>query len=754
MTDATGERVRTYRTCPLCEATCGLVIESEGRRVIGVRGDEADVFSRGYLCPKAYGLKALDEDPDRLRVPLVRDAGGELREASWDEAFAAAIGGLQRIKAEHGADAIAAYLGNPSAHSLDAMIYGQVFLRALGSRRRYSASSADQLPKMVSAALMFGGGLTIPVPDLDRTDHLLMLGANPLASNGSLMTAPDVKGRLDAIRARGGKVIVVDPRRTETAARADEHVAIRPGGDAALLLAIVSVLFEEGRVKLGAAEGHVRGLDVVREIAARFAPERVVGRTGIEAATIRRLAREHAAARTAACYGRIGTTCQEFGTLASWAVDLVNVLTGNLDRDGGAMFTTPAVMTGRNRRRSDARFGRYVSRVRGLPEMFGELPVATLADEILSEGDGAEGSLPGKVRAIVTIAGNPLVSAPGAGRLAEAFGALDFRVAIDPYVNATTRLADVILPPPSALQRAHYDVALYQLAVRNVAHYSAPTFPVEDGRPAEWEILLTLAKGLMGMAAAPIAMADDVVVRELVGKELADLAEAGTTAVVDAAGALAALGARRGPARVVDALLRLGPYGDGFGARPGGLTLDALAAEQHGVDLGPLEPRLPGILRTPHGRIELAPPLVTDDVARLERALDEPPPPLVLIGRRDLRSNNSWMHNLTPLIKGPERCTLRIHPDDAARFGLVDGGRARVTSAAGEVVAAVEVSDELRAGVVSLPHGFGHDLPGVRMAVAQAHAGVNVNVVSDAAFVDAVSGNAAFNGLPVSVGPA
>ncbi len=750
---------RTYRTCPLCEATCGLAIDVSDRGasggVRGVRGDLNDPFSRGYLCPKAHGLKGLHEDPDWLRAPLVRGRDGELHPASWDDALGVAIERLAAVKARHGADAIAIYLGNPSAHSLDAMVYGQVLLRALGTRRRYSASSADQLPKMVSAALMFGGGLTVPVPDLDRTDRLLVLGANPLASNGSLMTAPDMRGRLDAIRARGGRVVVVDPRRTETAARADEHVAIRPGGDAALLLAMVHVLFADGLVRLGACAELVRGLDAVQAVAARFAPERVAARTGVGAATIRRLAREHAAAPTAACYGRIGTTCQEFGTLASWAVDLVNILTGNLDRPGGAMFTTPAVLPGRHRRRSDARFGRWRSRGRGLPEMFGELPVATLAEEVRGDGAPTEGALGGEVRALITIAGNPLVSAPGAARLTEALAALELRVAVDPYVNATTRLADVILPPPSPLARAHYDVALYQLAVRNVARYSPPTFELAPGQPAEWELLLTLAKGLMGMAAAPLAMADDLVVRELLTRELADLAESGAPPPpVDAAGAMAALGGRRGPARVVDALLRLGPYGDGFGARPGGLTLDALEGDHpHGIDLGPLEPRLPAVLRTADRRIDLAPALVLDDVPRLEAALDAPLPDLVLIGRRDLRSNNSWMHNLTPLIKGPARCTLRVHPDDAARLGLVDGGLARLASAAGAVVAPVEVTGELRPGVVSLPHGFGHDVDGVRMGVARAHAGVNVNLVSDEGFVDGPSGNAAFNGVPVSVSP-
>ncbi|MBK9035312.1 MAG: molybdopterin-dependent oxidoreductase [Myxococcales bacterium] len=731
---------RAYRTCPLCEATCGLAIELDGDAVVGIRGDADDPFSRGYLCPKAAALAALHDDPDRLRTPLVRGADGELRTASWDAAFAVAIERLTEIKAAHGADAVAVYLGNPAAHSLDLMSYGTALVRALGTRQRYSASSADQLPKMVSAALMFGGGLAIPVPDLDRTDRLLILGANPVVSNGSLMTAPDVKARLKAIRARGGKIIVIDPRRTETAALADEHHAIRPGGDAALLLAMVHVLCADGLVRLGAAAGHVTGLAEVEAIAARFAPARVAARVGLDEATIRRLAHEHAAAASAACYGRIGTTCQEFGTLASWAVDLVNVLTGNLDRPGGAMWTTPAALPGRYRTRGDARFGRYASTVRGLPEMFGELPVATLADELAGGG----------VRALITIAGNPLVSAPGVGALTEAIAGLEFRLAIDPYVNATTRLADVILPPPSPLARAHYDLALYQLAIRNVARYSPPTVARAAGAPAEWEILLTLAKGVTGMAAAPLAMADDVVARELVSRELADLVEAGTPARVDVAAALAMLDGR-GPDRVVDALVRLGPYGDGFGARPGGLTLAALRAAPHGLDLGPLVPRLPEVLRTPDRAIALAPAAIVADVARLEAALAAPAPAMVLIGRRELRSNNSWMHNLRPLMKGRDRCTLLIHPADARARGLDDGATARVRSAAGEVLAPVELSDEVRPGVVSLPHGFGHELAGVRMAVARAHGGVNVNRVSDPEFVDAPSHNAAFNGVPVEV---
>jgi anaerobic selenocysteine-containing dehydrogenase len=730
-----------HRTCPLCEATCGIDVElDDGRGVVGIRGDEADAFSRGYLCPKAYGLKALHEDPDRLRLPLVRK-GGQLAPASWPEAIATAIEKLSAVRTAHGNDSVAIYLGNPVAHNLDALLYGPVLIRALGTKQRYSASSADQLPKMVSSALLFGGGYTIPVPDLDRTDRLLVLGGNPLVSNGSLMTAPDMRRRLDEIVKRGGKVVVLDPRRSETARRASEHHFVRPGTDALVLLAMVDTLFSEGLVRLGAADGLVRGLDEVRAIAARFSADRVAARTGLSADTIRRLAREQAAAGAAACYGRIGTTCQEFGTIASWAVDLVNILTGNLDRAGGAMFTTPAALPGRHRTRSDARFGRWKSRVSGVAEMFGELPVSALADEILTPGEG-------RVRAAVTIAGNPLASAPNAARLTRAFEDLEVRIAVDIYVNETTRLADVILPPPGPLEKASYDLGLYQFAVRNVARYTPATLP-SDGPLPEWQILLELAKGLMGMGAAPLAMADDAVAREVIERERAEMPQPPAPEVI-----ATALGDKRGPSRLLDFLLRAGPYGDGFGANPTGLTLDRLAASVHGVDLGPLMPSLPGILRTPDRRIDLAPALVAGDLPRLEASIDRPAHDVVLIGRRHLRSNNSWMHNLEPLIKGPDRCTLLVHPDDASRLGLVDGGRAQVSSRVGAVVAPVEVSDEVMPGVVSLPHGFGHDVPGARMAVASRHAGVNVNVLSDDAAIDVPSGNAAFNGVPVAIAAA
>jgi len=731
-----------FRICTLCEATCGIEVVIEGDTIVTIRGDAEDPFSRGYICPKAYALKGLQEDPDRLRQPVKRTAAGFVP-IEWDEAFALAIGGLSRARAEHGDNAVGVYLGNPSAHSLHSMLYGPVLLKALATQQVYSASSADQLPKMVSAALMFGGGLTIPVPDLDRTDYLLVLGGNPVVSNGSLMTAPDVKKRLEAIVARGGKVVVIDPRRTETARIATEHCFIRPGTDALFLLALCNVIVGEGLDDLGAAAEHVSHLSQARDIVARYCPERVAARCGIAADVIRRIARELCAADSAACYGRIGTTCQEFGTLASWAVDLVNVLSGNLDRPGGAMFAGPAASRGANHQQPGRaqRFGRWRSRVRDFPEMFGELPVSTLADEILEPGAG-------QIRAMLTVAGNPVSSAPNVGRLAEAFAAVPFMVAVDFYINETTRFADVILPPPAPLERDTYDVALYHLAIRNVAKYSPPALPKPAGQPDEWEILLTLAKGLMGQAAIDLATVDDFIARALTEREIGDGGRWEGLTVDESMKASASL---NGPRRLLDLMLRVGLHGDGYGRDVGGVSLATLEANPHGVDLGALQSRLPAVLGTADGTIDLAPELIVGDLERLDASLAAEVPSHVLIGRRHLRSNNSWMHNIREMVKGKPRCTLLIHPDDAGALGVASGNRLRVASRVGEVIATVETSDEIMPGVVSLPHGWGHDVEGVELSVAREHAGVNVNVLSDDRAIDTLSGNAAFNGVPVTL---
>ncbi len=735
-----------HRSCPLCEAHCGISIEVDraAGSVRTIRGDEHDAFSRGYLCPKAYGLKGLHEDPDRLRAPL-RRVDGSFREIGWEEALDLVAGRLREIRESHGPNAIATYLGNPNAHDLGSALFMPTFQRALGTRWRFSASSVDQLPKMLTCCAMFGAPLAVPVPDLDRTDFLLVLGANPLASNGSLMTAPDVPGRLRRLRERGGRLVVVDPRRSETARIADEHLFIRPGGDAFLLLALVNVLFAEDRVALGRLAAFTRGVDAVERVARDFTPEAVEGPTGIPAERIRALARAFAAAPSAACYGRIGTCTQEFGTLASWAVDVLNVVTGNLDRPGGAMFARPAHGPAEDvpRRKGRIPYARWRSGVRELPEFLGELPVAALAEEI--DGRGTEG-----VRALVTVAGNPVLSTPNGDRLARALASLEFMVSVDIYRNETTRFADVILPTTSHLEHTNYDVAFHQLSVRNTAKWSPAVFEAPEGSRDLWEVLLEIGARVNGTTAATL--------EEMTLAKLLESTVGPGTACPDLTPeeARERLEPWRGPERLLDGMLRAGPWGDRFDDAAEGLSLAKLAAQQHGVDLGALEPRLPEFLDTASGAIELAPELVLEDLARLRAALAAgSEAPFVLIGRRHVRSNNSWMHNVHALAKGPDRCTLLVNPEDARRLGLAEGDRARVRSRVGEVVAPVRLSDEMMAGVVSLPHGFGHAAEGVGLTVAQRHQpGVNSNLLTDEDHLDVPSGNAVLNGIPVEVAAA
>jgi anaerobic selenocysteine-containing dehydrogenase len=736
-----------HRTCPLCEATCGLEITMDGPEVKRIRGDRDDVFSAGFICPKGSTLKQLHEDPDRLRAPLVRRDDGTHVEVTWEEAFAEVERRLVPVLEAHGRDACAIYLGNPNVHNLANVLYGRPLIMALATNNIYSASTVDQMPKHVSSGLMFGDPLTIAVPDLDRTDYALLLGANPWESNGSLATAPDFPGRLTAISERGGRVVVVDPRRTRTAEHADEHVPIRPGGDAHWLCALAHVLLRDGRADLGRLAPLTNGLDELRAALAPFSPEAVAARCGIEAATTERIARELADAPTAVVYGRIGTHTVAFGTIAAWAVDVINALTGNLDEPGGAMFPYPAHASPHPAEPGGRGFtiGRHHSRVRHHPEVRRELPVATLADEIETPGDG-------QVRALVTVAGNPVLSCPDSDRLDAALGTLEVVISVDPYLNETTRHADVILPPPSALAKSHYDLAFYGLSVRNVANWSPP-ITAPDG-PRESEILARLALIVSGQGAdADPAVIDDLLIGTLLGRATRD---GGTMEGHDPVELAGRLTGDTPEDRALDAMLRTGPYGDRFGAEPDGLSLAKLMAHPHGIDLGPLTPQLPAALRTPSARVELAPALVVDDLERLAADLASGPGTngqLVLIGRRHLRSNNSWMHNLDVLVRGRNRCTLQVHPDDADRLGLADGADATVRSRVGEVQAPVEVTDTVMAGVVSLPHGWGHDLAGTRLAVAGRHAGVNSNVLTDGEQLDPLSGNAVLNAIPVTVTP-
>ncbi len=679
---------------------CGVVITTEGDRVVDIRGDPQDPLSKGYVCPKVVGLGALHEDPDRLRRPLVRE-GRQWREVGWGEALDRAARGLRDAARAHGRDAVGAYQGNPTIHNLDLLTYGQLLMRRLRTRRRFSATSVDQLPHMLAALQMFGNQLLMPVPDVERADLWILLGANPAVSHGSLMSGGDPKRRIRELRARGGRVVVLDPRRTETAKLADEHHFVRPGSDALLLLAWVNVVFAEGLARPGALGDHLDGLEVLRRAAAPYTPERVASVVGLPAESIGRLARELAAAERAVCYGRVGISVHEFGGLCAWLLYALNALTGHLDAPGGYLFTSPAIDLAALAERFGERggFGRYGTSSRGLPEFGGELPVAALAEEIEA----------GAVRALLTSAGNPVLSAPNGSRLERALAGLDFMVSIDPYLNETTRHAHVLLPPASPLTRDHYDVALHAFAVRNAAKFGPRVFERAADERGDWEICL----GLWSRIEAPGRVLP-AILRGLVGRE---------------------------PRRWLDLLLRTGPER---------LSVARLLRAPSGIDLGPLRPTLVSRLRG--RRIDLAPQVFLDDLPRLEATLDAPAPPLVLIGRRQLRSNNSWMHNLRPLVKGPARCTLQVHPDDVARLGL--SKRARVESAVGAVEVPVEPTEDVMPGVVSLPHGWGHSRPDMQMQVAAAHAGASANDVVDDARVDALSGTAALNGQPVTVSPA
>ncbi len=703
---------------------CGLVLTVEDDRVVAVRGDDDDPFSRGFMCPKGPALVALHEDPDRVREPLRRTASGWQR-IGWDEALDEAATRIHGLQRRHGRDALAVYIGNPAVHNVGAMLYGPEFLRALGTRHRYSATSVDQLPQMLAAYLMYGHQLLMPVPDVDHTQHMIVLGGNPLVSNGSIMSAPDMKRRLQALRERGGTLVVIDPRRTETAAIADRHLFVRPGSDALLLAAMLHVLFADGLVSTRERAAPVRHEAELRAIVQPFAPARVAAATGIDAATIRQLVHDFVAAESAVLYGRVGVSMHPFGSLCHWFIGAFNLLTGNLDRRGGSMFATPAFDIIGNKPPlglGRGSFGRWRSRVRGLPEFGGELPVATLAEDIEAGGDDG-------IRGLVTIAGNPVLSAPNGPRLDAALAQMECVVAIDFYLNETTRHAHLLLPPTGPLEHAHYDVALHALAVHNTAKYSAPVFERGPTQRHDHEILAGLERRLHALRGAPLSTRMQVRLREQLG-----------------------------PERILALGLRVGPWGFKGGFRQGwrGVSMARLRSSPHGVDLGPLLPCLPSRLPSRRGGaeryIDVAPAELRGDVARLQSSLERgDDDALLLIGRRQLRSNNSWMHNLPKLMAGKPRCTLRMHPDDARARTLDDGATARVRSRVGVLTCIIEHDRDMMPGVVSLPHGFGHDREGTGQQVARAHAGVSINDLTDEQRVDAVSGVAAFSGVPVEV---
>ena len=705
-----------FRSCNLCEAICGLSIEHDGSKVISIKGDKEDPLSRGHICPKAIALQDIHADPDRLKTPMRRTESG-FEPISWDDAFDLVESKLTEIRKQHGDDSVALYLGNPTVHNSGALLFQKYLKQALSTRNRFAATSVDQLPHHFAASHMFGHGLMIPIPDIDNTDYMLILGANPAASNGSLMTAPDVKNRLKSIVKRDGKVILIDPRRTESAKLASEHHFIRPGTDVFLLAAILNNLFQNDAVQLGRLNEFTKGVDQLKSAVAEFTSQNVSEITGMDSATIENIAAEFAAAKRAVVYGRMGVSTQPHGGLCHWFINAINLITGNLDRTGGQMFAHPAVsLVGKLGTENE--FGRWKSRVRGLPEFEGDLPVAVLAEEILTPGEG-------QIKALITSSGNPVLSTPNGVQLEQAIEQLDFYVAHDIYINETTRHADLILPSPSGLETDHYDFIFLAFAVRNVAKYSPQLFAPVEGSMYDWQIMKELSLRLMPKG----KFFQKALLRWLT------------------------------PDRLLDLGLKTGPYGWAKSWFKG-LSLKQLKANPHGIDLGELKPVLPKGLRTSDRKINAAPQVYIDHLnrellpelkAETESRQNAAANDFSLIGRRHLRSNNSWMHNSQRLVKGADRCTLMMNPADAERLDLVAGSAVAITSSVGSVKAPLEVTDEIMPGVVSLPHGYGHHRPNTKLSIASQHAGVSINDLTDDKIVDNLTGNAAFSAQTVQI---
>lgn len=694
--------------CNLCEAICGLEISVEDGQVTGVRGNPADPLSRGHICPKGVSIGDVHADPDRLRQPVRRRGTGAdatWEEIEWDQAFDLVAEGLATTINAHGHDSIGIYLGNPNVHSLGSMTHGIQLVKALRTRNTFSATSVDQLPHQLLAHLMFGHQLLLPIPDIDRTSYFLVFGANPMASNGSLMTVPDFPQRLRELNARGGRMVVFDPRRTETARAAAEHQFIRPGSDASVLLAMLQVIFAEG---LDQTPGYVRRLARLRDAVAGFTPELAEAASGVAADDIRRIAREFATADRAVAYGRVGTSTHEFGSICTWAINCLNLVTGRLDAEGGAMFTSPAIDVVGKGLIGRGGHARWHSRVRGLPETAGELPVAALQEEITTPGAG-------QIRAMLTLSGNPVLSTPDGAGLDRAMAGLDFVAAVDFYINETTRHADVILPPTSALERDHYDLIFQALAVRDTARFTPAVIPAGDNTRHDWQIYAEVARRTTARLHR----------KRPLGKRLVSQARLSLS-----------------PRRLIEGLLLTSGRG---------VTLRSLLRNPSGVDLGPLQPgRLPDRLQTTDHRIDLAPDLVIDDLARMATTVPPTADELLLIGRRHQRDCNSWMHNTTRLTRGRPRHQLLMHPQDLDARGLVDGSLVEVCSRVGSVTVEVQASDDVMRGVVSLPHGYGHGRPGSQMHQAAQVVGVSINDLTDPERLD-VSGNAALSGVPVRV---
>jgi anaerobic selenocysteine-containing dehydrogenase len=730
---AASETQTHFRTCPLCEGMCGVKITLKSGRIESIRPDKDNVWSRGHICPKGTTLGAIHDDPDRIRRPMIRE-NDNWREAGWDEALRYCEKLIHKVHATHGSSAMSLFTGNMVGKSFDIGRHLMLFMAQAKLGSYYSSSTVDQQPKNLSSMLMYGDMWKIPIPDIDNTELFVCMGANPSASKGSILSHRDVMGAIRALRARGGRVIVVDPVRTGTAQKADQWVSIVPGTDAALLFAIVHVLFQENRVRLRHLENLVNGVEAVRQAAEPFSPEAVADFCGVPAAVIRTLTREISDASSAAVYGRIGLCTQRFGSLASWLIDVIAILTGNMDRFGGLMFSTqtaPHLELTPPYPVDAPIFGRR-SRVRGVRSIIGQLPASCLGEEIDTPGEG-------QVKGLFTLGANPVVSVPGSDRLDAALPQLDFMISLDNYLNETTRHAHVIFPSPSVLESPHWDVWAWPWSLTSGGHYSAPLYKTD--RVEEWRVLVTLGCLCSGKKLCDIDL--DALDREYFAAMCRQVK-------IDPEKALSA-SPTPGPGRVLELAIRSGPFGDRYGERPDGVTLETFKAQPHGILFGPAQPKIEKILRTPSGKIEIAPEHLLNDIPRLRTAMQEPQSETLLVSRRHLNSMNSWMHNIEVLVKGPERCTLFIHPRDARRIGVADGDLVRVATIEGSAEVVAEVTDGIRPGVVSLPHGWGHDRPGSRTRVASRRPGVNSNRLNPGRLVDEASGNAVVNGVPVRI---
>ena len=692
-----------YRTCNLCEAICGLEVKVENNTVLSIRGDEQDVFSKGHICPKAVGMKDLHEDPDRLKTPLVK-RDGKWIDVSWQEAYALAAKGIIDTQIKYGKDAVGIYQGNPSVHNLGTSLFSPDFVRSLKTKNRYSATSVDQLAHHLAAEYMFGNQLFIPVPDINRTDFWLILGGNPMVSNGSMMTAPDIRGKLRDIQDRSGQVVVIDPRFTETAEKADQHLFIRPGSDIYLLLSMIHIILFNDKMELKHLENCIDADEItaIKAAVAHFTPELAEEKTGIPAVDIQGLTDSFLSAKSAVCYGRLGVSASKYGGLSHWAINTINILSGNFDKAGGAMFTNPAVNVS-SRKSKTKRFKRWSSRVRGLPEYGGELPSSTLAEDILTPGEG-------QIKAMITSCGNPVLSVPNGTKMDSAFESLDFMVCIDIYLNETTKHADVILPPATGLETPHYAIAFHNLAVHNSAKFSEAAVEKSEGAKFDWEIFSELGK-----ACAAYQF-------QQTGEAIPDKPEYTLE-------------------QKLDMLLSFGPHK---------LNLETLKKHPHGIDIGPLTSQLPGRLLTDNQQIHVFPDIYQESIETLRKSSQDDDG-FLLIGRRNLRSNNSWMHNLHRMVKGPNTCTALIHPTDASRLQISTGEIIEVSSDVGQVQIEAEVSEEIMPGTISIPHGWGHNRSGIRMSIAQEHAGVSFNDLADEKLVDELSGVSVINAIPIQV---